>query len=102
LRWAPDATLDNLANLAADFDGLYDGWGFHDSVNVDTGFVSPFYLSLDQGIIMAAIGNELEKDMLRDAFATSAFKKALRPVIGMETFNAGPRERIADLFTLGE
>jgi hypothetical protein len=97
LRWTPEATMDNLANLAADFDGMYDGWGFHDSVNVDTGTVSQFYLSLDQGIIMAAIGNALEKDMLRDAFATQEFKAALRPVIGMETFNAGPRDRIDDL-----
>jgi hypothetical protein len=35
--------------------------------------------------------------MLRHAFATSAFKRALQPVISMETFNAGPRQRIADL-----
>ena len=32
--------------------------------------VSDFYLSLDQGIIMAAIGNALADDILRDAFAT--------------------------------
>ena len=97
LRWAPQAVLTNLDNLAADFPGLYDDWGFHDSVNVDTGTVSSFYLSLDQGMIMAAIGNALEQDMLRDAFATQEFKSALRPVIGMETFNAGPRSRINDL-----
>ena len=58
LRWAPDAALANLANLEADFD-IYDKWGFRDSVNVDTGAVSDYYLSLDQGIIMAAIGNAL-------------------------------------------
>ncbi len=34
---------------------------------------------------------------LRDTFATDDFKSALQPVIGMETFNAGPRSRIADL-----
>ena len=36
LRWAPDAVMENLANLEADFD-IYDQWGFRDSVNVDTG-----------------------------------------------------------------
>jgi hypothetical protein len=90
LRWAPDAVLENLANLEADF-AVYDDWGFRDSVNVDSGAVSDSYLSLDQGIIMASIGNALADDMLRDAFATKEFRKVLRPVIGMETFNAGPR-----------
>ena len=93
LRWAPDEVLENLANLENDFD-IYDQWGFRDTVNVDTGVVSNFYLSLDQGIVMAAIGNALADDVLRDAFATKDVRKALRPVIGMERFNAGPREAI--------
>jgi hypothetical protein len=91
LRWAPGPTLGNLAKLKADF-GIYDKWGFRDSVNVDSGFVSDAYLSLDQGIIMAAIGNALANDVLRDAFATKSVRKALQPIIGMETFNAGPRD----------
>jgi hypothetical protein len=90
LRWAPDAVLGNLANLEDDFE-IYDDWGFRDSVNVDTGVVSNAYLALDQGIIMASIGNALEKDMLREAFATKEFRKELQPIIGMERFNAGPR-----------
>ena len=96
LRWAPNAALENLAKLERDF-AIYDKWGFHDSVNVDSGFVSPYYLSLDQGMIMAAIGNALEHDMLRRAFATQEFKRALRPVISIEEFNAGPRERVQDV-----
>ncbi|CAN5138410.1 hypothetical protein BH24CHL7_BH24CHL7_00070 [soil metagenome] len=90
LRWAPRAVMRNLARLEAKFD-IYGQWGFRDSVNVDTGTVSEAYLSLDQGIIMAAIGNELADDVLRDAFATKEVRKALRKVIGMEKFNAGPR-----------
>jgi hypothetical protein len=93
LRWAPNAVLENLANLEADFD-IYDQWGFRDSVNVDTGTVSGAYLSLDQGIVMAAIGNALADDVLRDAFSTKDVRKVLRPVIGMETFNAGPRDAV--------
>jgi hypothetical protein len=90
LRWAPAATLANLAKLA-DIPGMYDKWGFHDSVNVQTKHVSDAYLSLDQGIIMAAIGNALGNDMLRRDFATREVRKALQPVMAMETFNAGPR-----------
>ncbi len=91
LRWAPDDVLDNVAKLKSDF-GIYGKWGFRDSVNVQTGTVSKAYLSLDQGIIMGAIGNALAKDMLRDAFATKDVRKALQPVIGLETFGAGPRD----------
>ena len=96
LRWAPKAVLANLAKLEQNF-AIYDKWGFHDSVNVDSGVVSPYYLSLDQGIIMAAIGNELGHDMLRRAFATPEFRRALRPVISIEEFSAGPRERVREL-----
>jgi Putative glucoamylase/Protein of unknown function (DUF3131) len=93
LRWAPEASLKNLAKLKRDFQ-IYDKWGFRDSVNVDTGAVSDSYLSLDQGIVMAAIGNALGHDMLRHAFATRAFTRALKPIIAIEQFNAGPRDRI--------
>jgi hypothetical protein len=82
--------MANLAKLRADF-AIYGSWGFHDSVNVQTGRASDYFLSLDQGIIMAAIGNALANDVLRRGFATPAFKRALLPVISMETFNAGPR-----------
>ena len=78
-RCAPEATLENLANLEHDFD-IYTAWGFRDSVNVNTKVVSDSYLALDQGMIMAAIGNALAQDMLREAFVTPAFRRALRDV----------------------
>jgi hypothetical protein len=93
LRFAPKATLANLTNLEHDFPGMYGAWGFRDSVNVDTGTVSDAYLSLDQGIIMAAIGNALGHDMLRKAFSTPEVKAALQPLLAMERFGAGPRSR---------
>ena len=96
LRWAPGTALDNLARLRKDFP-IYDTWGFHDSVNVGSGVVSQYYLSLEQGIIMAAIGNALGNDMLRRAFATPQFEQALRPVISIEEFNAGPPELARDV-----
>ncbi len=96
LRFAPEQALANLANLRSDFD-IYDKWGFRDSVNVDTGAVSSSYLSLDQGMVMGAIGNALAGDVLRDAFATKDVQAALKPVISMETFGAGPRSAADDL-----
>ena len=90
LRYAPRETMANLARLERDFD-IYTRWGFRDSVNVDTGVVSDSYLSLDQGMIMAAIGNALGHDLLRRAFSTHDVERELRPVMGVEEFNASPR-----------
>jgi putative glucoamylase/hemolysin type calcium-binding protein len=90
LRYAPRAALSNLERLERDFD-VYTRWGFLDSVNVDSGRVSSSFLSLDQGMIMAAIGNELAGDVLRRAFATRDVERGLRPVIGVEEFSASPR-----------
>jgi Putative glucoamylase/RTX calcium-binding nonapeptide repeat (4 copies) len=91
LRWAPERTLANLARLDADFDDVYDEWGFRDSINIDSGVASRFYLSLDQGMIMAAIGNALAGDVLRRAFVAPGVERALRPVVGVEEFGARPR-----------
>jgi len=96
LRWAPEATLENLTKLEHDFE-IYTKWGFRDSVNVNTMVVSPYYLALDQGQIMAALGNALAQDMLRNTFVTREFRRALRPVIRVEEFNAGPRSRAHDI-----
>jgi hypothetical protein len=86
LRYAPHGTKANLRRLARDFPGLYGRWGFRDSVNVQTGRVSDAYLSLDQGMIMAALGNALGHDVLRRAFADRELERGLRPVIGVERF----------------
>ena len=84
LRYAPEEALGNLERMRRDFPGLYGKWGFRDSVNVGTGAVSGSYLSLDQGMIMAAIGG----DIVRHAFADRGVERALRPVIGVEEFGA--------------
>jgi hypothetical protein len=90
LRYAPDRTEENLSRLARDFPGLYGRWGFRDSVNVQTKRVSDSYLSLDQGMIMAALGNALGDDVLRRAFADRPMERELRPVIGIERFSTSP------------
>jgi hypothetical protein len=88
LRFAPDAVMTDLERLAHDFPDMYGPWGFRDSVNVDSGVVSNSYLSLDQGMIMGAIGNALADDVLRKAFATPDVTRTLRPIVGVEKFGA--------------
>jgi hypothetical protein len=88
LPFAPDAALDNLEALRQDFPGLYGRGGFKDSVNVTTGQVADRYLVLDQGMVIAAIANELTgggfRDHLGDLLAPS-----LAPLMAVEEFGAG-------------
>ena len=90
LRFRPVQAISNLAHLEA-MPRVYGMWGFRDSVNVDTGRPSRGYLSLDQGMIMAALGNALGDDVIRRDFVDTSLKRAIRPLIGVEEFNVRPR-----------
>lgn len=90
MRYAPRAAMDNLANLRADFDAYGPG-GFYDAIAVGSGAVAKRYLSLDQGMVMAALGNELREDSVRRYFSTQDVRAALRPLMAAEEFNASPR-----------
>jgi len=87
LDFAPDAALENLANLRADFPGMYGRGGFKDAVNVATGQIADRYLALDQGMVIAAIANELLDDQLQDYLATTL--RPLRRLMAVEQFGAG-------------
>jgi hypothetical protein len=82
------AALANLANLERDFD-VYGAGGFYDAVDVVTGTVSRYHLALDQGMVMAALANELRNDRLQAYFTQGAVRSAIAPLIGMEEFTAG-------------
>ena len=88
LDFAPEETLANLANLSADFPGLYGKGGFKDSVNVATGQIADRYLALDQGMVIAAATNALLDDRLQDYLAET-LEPSLRPLMAMEEFGAG-------------
>jgi Putative glucoamylase len=89
LPYATDEALDNLANLREDFD-VYGPGGFFDAVAVRSGTVAERYLSLDQAMIMAAIGNELRHDLVKEYFVDDEFREALRPLMAMESFLSRP------------
>ncbi len=88
LDFAPEATMENLANLASDFPGLYGRGGFKDAVNVATGQVANRYLALDQGMVIAAIANELTDDALQGYLAVT-LQPSLQPLMAIEEFGAG-------------
>jgi hypothetical protein len=85
LRYAPKESLRNLRNLRTDF-GSYGPGGFYDAVNVSTGEMSQRYLSLDQGMVMAALGNALADDVMRRPFSRGAMEERVAPLMRMEEF----------------
>jgi hypothetical protein len=90
LRYRPREALAALARLEP---SAWTPLGFYDAVNVGTDPDKPSraYLSLDQGMIMAALGNALGHDVLREAFATRDLERAVRPAVAVEEFNVAPR-----------
>ncbi|MFI6819033.1 glucoamylase family protein [Nonomuraea sp. NPDC050328] len=92
LRYAPREALDNLARLKRDFD-VYGPGGFYDSVSVKSGQVAKEYLTLDQSMVMAALGNALAGDHLRDYWSLGRPAARIRPLLAAEEFSAAPREQ---------
>jgi hypothetical protein len=87
LRYAPRAALANLRKLRQDFDA-YGRGGFYDAVAVRSGTVSKKYLALDQGMVIAALGNALTGDDLRRYVSRGALEEKLRPLMAMEVFGS--------------
>lgn len=87
-RYAPQAALANLARLRADFDAYGPG-GFYDAIGTRSGQVSKRYLSLDQGMVMAALGNALARDDMRRYVSRGELEKKVRPLMAQEVFSAG-------------
>ncbi|HEX2177797.1 MAG TPA: glucoamylase family protein [Nocardioidaceae bacterium] len=90
LQYAPQAALANLAKLRENFDA-YGRGGFYDAVAVRSGKVSKRYLALDQGMVMAALGNALSDDNMRRYVSSGSMEAKLRPLMAMEDFSASPR-----------
>lgn len=85
----PQEAYANLVGIESDLKAYGEG-GFFDAVATRSGQIARRYLSLDQAMVMGAIGNVLAKNDIRRAFSTRAVEKALRPVISIEEFGAGP------------
>ncbi|HEX8973580.1 glucoamylase family protein [Oryzihumus sp.] len=89
LRYEPEAVVANLRHLEEDL-GAYGPGGFLDAVAVRSGRLADCYLSLDQSMVMAALGNALGDDVVRRGFATAEVEAALRPLLAAEEFDISP------------
>ena len=83
----PDQAYASLVNIEGKL-GAYASGGFLDAVATRSGTVSHCYFSLDQAMVMGALGNVLASDVVRKAFCGKDAEAALRPVIGLEEFSA--------------
>jgi Putative glucoamylase/Protein of unknown function (DUF3131) len=83
---APAEARANLVGIQNTL-GAYGPGGFYDAVGTRSGKISRWHLSLDQSMIMGAIGNVIRRDGLRRYFATASAEAALRPVISPEQFS---------------
>lgn len=90
LRYAPQEALANLAALREDFDAYGPG-GFYDAIATRSGTVSREYLALDQGMVVAALGNALTHDSLRRYVSRGAVASRLRPLMQEEVFSSEGR-----------
>jgi hypothetical protein len=96
LRYAPHEALANLRALTQEFPKIYGPLGFQDSVDVSARTVSPCVLTIDQGMIMAAIANELAGDAMQHAFSDGRIEQHVRPLIAIEEFAVGaPAQSLA-------
>ncbi|GAA3630583.1 glucoamylase family protein [Microlunatus ginsengisoli] len=84
----PGPAYANLRKLEREFDCTSDG-GFFDAIAVGSGKVARRFLSLDQAMIMGALGNLLGRGLVQRAFSRGAIERAIKPLIGMERFGAG-------------
>jgi hypothetical protein len=88
MAYEPRQAYANLVKLQHHYEGYGDG-GFFDAIASKSGTVAKRYLSLDQAMIMGAVGNVLGRDVVRRAFATKTVERTLRPVLALERFGAG-------------
>ncbi len=87
LPYAHDEALANLERMRTELNAYGPG-GFYDSVAVRSGTLAERYLSLDQGMIMAAIGNELRHDAVKRYVIRGPLRQVVKPLLGIEEFNA--------------
>ena len=95
LRYAPHEAIANLRLLSKSFP-IYSPFGFQDSADISTGVISGCILTLDQGMIMAAIANELVDDAMQHLFSDGPIEQAIRPLIAVERFSAGLPGHLAE------
>ena len=88
MQYEPSEAYDNLVKIETELDAYGEG-GFYDAVAVKSGVIAQRYLSLDQAMVLGAIGNVFCDNVIRRHFIKGAVQSAIKPLIGLEEFGAG-------------
>jgi len=88
MQYEPEQAYDNLVKIERILKAYGEG-GFYDAVAVKSGLVAKRYLSLDQAMVLGAIGNVFCDNVIRRHFIKGAVQSTIKPLIGIEEFGAG-------------
>lgn len=88
MEYEPKEAYDNLVKIERDL-GAYGAGGFFDAVAVKSKTVARRYLSLDQAMVLGAIGNVFGNNVIRRNFVKGEVTKVIKPLIAVEEFGAG-------------
>ena len=88
MQYEPVEAYDNLVKVESVLKAYGEG-GFYDAVAVKSGLIAKRYLSLDQAMILGAIGNVFCDNVIRRNFIKDEIQATIKPLIGIEEFGAG-------------
>jgi hypothetical protein len=88
MQYEPSQAYDNLVKIESELKAYGDG-GFYDAVAVKSKRIAKRYLSLDQAMVLGAIGNVFCDNVIRRNFIKGEIQSTIKPLIGIEKFGAG-------------
>jgi len=88
MQYEPRQAYDNLVKIEGKLKAYGEG-GFYDAVAVKSGLIAKRYLSLDQAMVLGAIGNMFCDNVVRRHFIKGEVQSRIKPLIGIEEFGAG-------------
>lgn len=87
LQYEREEATENLTRIEEEL-GAYGPGGFYDAVAVRSGVIATRHLSLDQSMVLGALGNVLLDEQIHEWFGTDEVAASIRPLIAQETFRA--------------
>jgi hypothetical protein len=88
MQYEPRQAFENLTKIERELKAYGEG-GFYDAVAVKSGLIAKRYLSLDQAMVLGAIGNVFCNNLIRRNFIPGEVRAKIRPLIEIEEFGAG-------------
>jgi hypothetical protein len=88
MQYEPREAYDNLVKIESKLKAYGEG-GFYDAVAVKSRRIAKRYLSLDQAMVLGAIGNVFCDNVIRRNFIKGEVQATIKPLIGIEEFGAG-------------